>query len=105
MTIVLIFQKTTKTSSRSIEEKKRVVVFVFLGLPQMQCACVTLCDEKEGMPEPALHIPRWPLDQSENSVGGVVIEKWVAFLNKNPQRGRDGHRGNEVGTLRRDTDR
>ena len=40
MTIVLIFQKTTKTSSRSIEEKKRVVVFVFLGLPQMQCAGV-----------------------------------------------------------------
>ena len=52
----------------------------------MQCACVTL----EGMPEPALHIPRWPLEQSDG------------FLNKRPQRGRGGHCGNEVGTLRRD---
>ena len=28
--------------------------------------------------------------------------KWFAFLNKRPQRGRDGHYGNEVGTLQRD---
>ena len=32
----------------------------------------------------------------------VVIVKWFAFLNKRLQRGRDGHSGNEVGTLRRD---
>ena len=38
-----------------------------------------VCREVEGTPEPALHIPRWPLDQSEYS----------AFLNKRPQRGRD----------------
>ena len=56
------------------------------------------CQEVEGTPEPALHIPKWPLDQSEYS----VIVKWFAFLNKRPQRGRDGHCGNEVGTLRRD---
>ena len=47
------------------------------------------CREVEGTPEPALHIPRWPLDQSE-------------YSNKRPQRGRDGHCGNEIGTLRRD---
>ena len=63
ITVALKFQKTTKTSRRNISY--RVVVLVFLGFPQMQCACVTLCDEKEGMHEPALHIPRWPLDQSE----------------------------------------
>ena len=45
------------------------------------------CQEVEGTPESALHIPRWPLDQSEYS----VIVKWFAFLNKRPQRGRDGH--------------
>ena len=28
--------------------------------------------------------------------------KWFAFLNKSPERGRDNHCGNEVGTLRRD---
>ena len=34
----------------------------------------------------------------------ILLEpgKWFAFLNKNPQRGRDGTHGNEVGTLRRD---
>ena len=26
----------------------------------MQCACVTLAQEVQGTPEPALHIPRWP---------------------------------------------
>ena len=59
---------------------------VFLELPKMHCACVTL----EGMPKPALHIPKWPLEHS------------VAFLNKRSQRERGGHYGNEVGTLRRD---
>ena len=54
------------------------------------------CREVEGTLEPALHIPRWPLDQSEYSV------KWFAFLNKRTQRGQDGHCGNEVGTLQRD---
>ena len=34
------------------------------------------CREVKRTPEPALHIPRWPLDQSEYSV------KWFAFLNK-----------------------
>ena len=77
MTTVLKFQQTTYTSSRSRKRNigYRVVVFVFLGLHKMQCACVTLCrdvDKKliiwEGMPEPALNIPRWPLDQSEYSV-------------------------------------
>ena len=60
-------------------------------------------DEKliigEGMPESDLHIPRWLLDQSQ--IFSVVIVKWFAFLNKRPQRGRDGHCGNEVGTLQR----
>ena len=47
MTVVLKFQQTTYTSSRP---KKRnisccVVVFVFLWLLQMQCACVTLCSD------------------------------------------------------------
>ena len=51
---------------------------VFLELLKMQCACVTL----EGTPEPALHIPRWSMEQSV---------KWFAFLDKRPQRGRDGH--------------
>ena len=32
----------------------------------------------------------------------VIVIKWFAFLNKRPQRRRDGHRGNEVGTLRLD---
>ena len=27
----------------------------------MQPACVTLAEKLRGMPEPALHIPRWPL--------------------------------------------
>ena len=35
-------------------------------------------------------------------MSSVVIVKWFAFLNKRPQRGRGGHRGNEVGTLQRD---
>ena len=54
------------------------------------------------MPETALHIPKWPLDQSKYRIFTVVIVKWFAFLNKRAQRGRDGHCGNEVGTLRRD---
>ena len=53
------------------------------------------CREVQGMPEPALHIPRWPFIRAN-------IVKWFVFLNKRPQRGRDGHCGNEVGTLRRD---
>ena len=37
----------------------------------------------------------------------ILLEpgKWLSFLNKSPQRGRDGTHGNEVGTLRRDIDR
>ena len=47
MTIVVKFQQTTYTSSRSRERNIgcRVVVFVFLGLPQMQCTCITLCSD------------------------------------------------------------
>ena len=58
------------------------------------------CREVEGTTEPAFahsHSPRWPLDQSEYSV-----VKWFAFLNMRPQKGRDDHCGNEVGTLSRD---
>ena len=49
--IVLKFQNTTYTSSRARKRNIgcRLVVFVFLGLPQMQCTCLTLCrdaDEK-----------------------------------------------------------
>ena len=50
MTIVLKFQQATYTSSRSRKRNIgcRVVVFVFLSLPQMQCAYVTLyCDVDE----------------------------------------------------------
>ena len=54
------------------------------------------CREVQRTPEPALQIPRWPLDQSEYSVQSF------ALLNKRPQRERGGHCGNEVGTLRRD---
>ena len=68
MTIRLKFQKTTIDRGKEASAIVIVVVFVFLGLPQMQCACITLCDEKEGRPEPTLHIPRWPLDQNEYSV-------------------------------------
>ena len=73
----------------------------------MQCACVTLCDEKEGMPEHALHIPsgywiRAGSAEGSERILSVVIVKWVAFLNKSPQRGRDDYYGKEVGTPRRD---
>ena len=39
------------------------------------------CREVEGTPEPALHIPRWPLIR----IFSVIIVKWFAFLNKRPQ--------------------
>ena len=55
----------------SIEERNigyRVVVFVFLGLPKMQCSYVMFCGYVDEKLIIALHIPRWPLDQSEHSV-------------------------------------
>ena len=47
MTIVLKCQQTTYTLSRSRKRNIscRVIGFVFLGIPQMQCACVTLCSD------------------------------------------------------------
>ena len=54
-----------------IEEKKHRLVF-FLGSPKYAIRMCYDPDEKliigEGMPEPDLHIPRWPLDQSQYSV-------------------------------------
>ena len=98
MTIVLKFQQTTYTSSRSRKRniRYRVVVFVFLGLPQMQCACVTLCrnvDQKLITGRGCLNLP------CTFSGGHWIRVKWFAFLNKRPQGGRDGHCENEVGTL------
>ena len=68
---------------------------VFLELPKMQCACVTLAEKFRGRLNLLCTFPggHWII---------AVIVKWFAFLNKRPQRGRGGHCGNEVGTLRRD---
>ena len=49
-----------------IEEKKHRLVFVFFWLPKIcNIRMRYALDEKlivgEGMPEPGLHIPRWPL--------------------------------------------
>ena len=60
------------------------------------------CREVEGTPEPDLHIPTWQVAIGSDRIFSVFIVKWFAFLNKRPQRGRDGHCGNKVGTLRRD---
>ena len=55
-----------------MEETKQRLVFVFLGLPKYAIRIRYALDEKliigEEMPEPDLHIPRWPLDQSEYSL-------------------------------------
>ena len=112
---VLKFQQTTYTLSRwrKRNEKKRNVGYrvslclFFLGSPKCNAHALRFAvtswelDNWEEMPEPASDIPRWPLDQSEYSCSVVIVE-WFAFLNKRPQRGRDVHCGNEVGTLRRD---
>ena len=87
ITIVLKFQQTTYTSSRSRKRNIgcRVVVFVFLGLPQMQCACVTLCshvDEKLIIGRGCLNL-LCTFPGSER-IFSVVIVKWFAFLNKRP---------------------
>ena len=37
----------------------------------MQCACVTLAEKFRGGLKSVLHIPMWPLDQSEFSVLSV----------------------------------
>ena len=98
-------QQTTNASSRS--RKRNIgyrVVVCFLELPKTQGACALLRREK-------LIIGRECLNQLCTFPGGHWIRsniqcghrtvKWSAFLNKRPQRGRDGHCGNEVGTLRR----
>ena len=91
---------------RGKETSATVSLFVFLGSPQnamrMRIAATREVDNWEVMPEPGLHILRWPLDQSEYSVWSSYCNvKWFAFLNKRPQTGREGHYGNDVGTLRR----
>ena len=58
-------------------------LFVFLGSQNamhMHIAATCEVDNWEGMPEPALHIPRWPLS---------FVVMVSIFLNKRPQRGRD----------------
>ena len=55
------------------------------------------------MPEPTLHIPLVAIGSER--IFSMVIVKWFAFLNKRPQRGRDVHCENEVGTLRRDIEK
>ena len=58
------------------------------------------CREVEGTPEPAFAQSQVAIESKR--IFSVVIVKWFAFLNKRPQRGRDGNCGNEVATLRRD---
>ena len=63
-------------------------MWVFLELPKMQCACVTLAEKLRGRLTCFVH--------SQVAIGSerifiAVIVKWFAFLNKRPQRGRDGH--------------
>ena len=44
---------------------------------------------------------------TRSSGQSILLEpgKWFAFLNKSPQRGRDGTHGNEVGSRRSEIDR
>ena len=87
VTVVLQFQKTTYPSSRSRKRNisYRVSLCLFLlGSHKCNEHALRFALTPMRMPESPLHIPRWPLDQSEYSV-----VKWFAFLNKRPQRGRD----------------
>ena len=70
----------------------------FLELPKMQCACVMLAEKFSGHLNLLCTFPGGHLSERVF----IIIVKWFAFLNKRPQRERDGHCGNEVGTLRRD---
>ena len=68
----------------------------------MQCACVTLAEKLRGHLNllctfPGGHWIRVNIQCGHRKVG-------LPFLNKRPQRGRDGHCGDEVGTLGRDTE-
>ena len=80
------FQQTTDTYGldRGKDRDHMYRVGVFLELPKMQCACVTL----EGTPEPALHIPRWPLEQSEKC-------KVVCLVKQETPEGARWPRGND----------
>ena len=65
-----------KISAEKKHRLSRVVVFVkfFLGSPTCNAHALRFAvtsgelDNWEGMPKPALDIPRWPLDQREYSV-------------------------------------
>ena len=54
--------------------------------------------EVEGTPEPALHIPRWPLIRA-NIHDQCVHRKVVCLFKQETSEGRDSHCGNEVETL------
>ena len=43
-----------------------------------------------------------PRQKQDSSLRSIRPGKWFAFLDNSPQRGRDGHCGNEVETLRRE---
>ena len=65
ITFVRIFQQTTDRYIWSRPSLLICCVVRFLELLKMQCACA--CVTIEGMPEPALHIPSLPLEQSKYS--------------------------------------
>ena len=71
---------------------KKINFMITCKLAQMQMTnCIW------GYSVTSLHVAQFdPVYETEKP------SKWFAFLNKSPQRGRDGHCGNEVGTLRRD---
>ena len=67
------------------------------------CNCVQACteeDEKFGHLGCITTSPGLTRSRGQS----ILLEpgKWFAFLNKSPQRGRDGTHENEVGTLRRE---
>ena len=72
---------------------------VSFELPKMQCACVKLAEK---LRERLTCFAHSKMAIGSERIFSVVIVKWFAFLKKRSQRGRGGHFGNEVGTLRRD---
>ena len=86
-----------------IEEKKHRLVFVSLGSPKYAIRMGYPLDEKLIIGEGMLNlICTFPGGHWIRAIIQCGHRKVVCFLNKRPQRGRDGHCGNEIGTLRRD---
>ena len=57
------------------------------------------CPEVEGTPEPALHIPMWPLIRANIQCDHRTV---VCLSKQETSEGTKWHSGNEAGTLGRD---